>query len=652
MEQINGIDEYLEKLGRYSIYEDVFYRGQLEKYPSISSSISRDVGFIKNEAYIYCEAIEMELDEFKDLKDPIEKLAKMQHYGIPTRLIDLTIDPLIALFFAVQNISDESPSNVHVFIQPKKSLNDKRVKLLALLATLNSYEIDSIKAEYTECYSEGITNEEVLEFVSTGAFIEHSECLQKYNKRLYCQKGTFAICGNRIEDKKILKAVLALDAIKPSMTMRIPFEQKYAVKQELNDKYNINETTIYPEFPSVSGFLKEKYRDKKFNSDGAYTIFDVKDISHVGAKRVSVVAVLNKIMRIEEVKCVGEIIIDQYIGKYDVVWLNLAKNGDDYITSNWIIRGQWIRESLDSKFKPFAIGESNSEGYIWKVGSSYSTLSDYYSEYTFKDDKMLYIQNVRTLAEFERYYYDMVNAFGKDDFKLLVNLSTEYASEITTIFMKFGGYGRSKTIEFDRYLDNFQELALHLDNIVLWLKRDDLSPRDKEYQITICFKDAKKHFDKIQKKAMFWKEKIRLSDDEFENFDLGKIEKKKYQFEPTIPLSPNAIEVSFDLDITMNTSNAISVSGLTNLFDRASLMLSIRNSKGLLLGQSKSEVENGSFNFGPFTRNGFRYEIGNYQAEITLAIPSVQNKEFTAQAGIEYENLKGDCVVRDGIAPM
>ena len=61
-------------------------------------------------------------DEFQGQRSTFQILAKMQHYGLPTRLLDISSNPLISLFFAVEG--DEKTGSVDgefvIFSIPQK----------------------------------------------------------------------------------------------------------------------------------------------------------------------------------------------------------------------------------------------------------------------------------------------------------------------------------------------------------------------------------------------------------------------------------------------------------------------------------------------------------------------------------------------------
>lgn len=94
-----------------------FYRGQSDATWSLTPGIYRDTQLAKNEAKIFSDTISDFPEEFSNCETPFEQLVKMQHYSVPTRLLDVTTNPLVALFFACQEVKDKPLSNVPVGVE-------------------------------------------------------------------------------------------------------------------------------------------------------------------------------------------------------------------------------------------------------------------------------------------------------------------------------------------------------------------------------------------------------------------------------------------------------------------------------------------------------------------------------------------------------
>jgi len=83
-----------------NVSSGTLYRGQANSSWRQCPSLYRDGLFHKEQALI-SELRRVRPDEFNGLSR-FDILVKMQHYGLPTRLLDMTHNPLVALFFACE----------------------------------------------------------------------------------------------------------------------------------------------------------------------------------------------------------------------------------------------------------------------------------------------------------------------------------------------------------------------------------------------------------------------------------------------------------------------------------------------------------------------------------------------------------------------
>jgi FRG domain. len=651
MIQANSIKKYLQVLSRYNNYNNLYLRGQLEKYQTIQPTIARNETLKENENKIYNEALTMANNDFKGLNHPIEKLAKMQHYGIPTRLIDLTINPLIALFFAVQDSESESAGNVYIYLPKEFDMESKEAKALSLLAITEDYSFDNLCSIYRKEYNEDILPKELKMLITKPLFIKHNEKLRKSNERLYNQKGAFVICNNKIQNDFITRDIITLDAIAPNAVIRIPYEYKEIVKSELDSIYKINETIIYPEFTSVSNYLKTKYSKPNIMCDEKYNIIEEKEQSILCAKRISIIATLTDNINILQIKKLAFNIIKRYQQNYDVIWVFIAKNGDDYIMRNWIFRAQWISKKLDPKFRPLTLKQNENNEYYYQEADSYSTLSDYYAEHVFQDDKLLLVCHKKILDIIYPVFVDLSKAADANDLVTLKTLIDKYQKNINYYYFKINDFGHSRNASFDEYLYLFDYAINAMDNLHLWCENSKLNNYSLMSELKKSLKEAANNFSQIIKKYNHWENIFNVTIIDYNNATLDTIKKKEYQYTQTIPISETAINVNFVINVNVNKDNTFFINGKTNLFDNASLMLSIRDNNEKLHSQGKTIVTQGYFQFPQMSNMGNGYPSGVYKAEITLSLPCAQSNEFVEKAGIEYENLKGEYVNRTGTGP-
>jgi len=102
------LSEFIEKIVQRDkeAGTQTFYRGHANKDWSLLPSIFRTPNGVEKEHLLFRDMVAHEPQSFSECKSALDYLVQMQHYGLPTRLLDMTMNPLVALYFACQSVGD------------------------------------------------------------------------------------------------------------------------------------------------------------------------------------------------------------------------------------------------------------------------------------------------------------------------------------------------------------------------------------------------------------------------------------------------------------------------------------------------------------------------------------------------------------------
>lgn len=107
---VRSVAQFVELSTWFSLDDKVIFRGQAENWPLIPFVGRNRVGssVLWHEKGIFDEFVRQAVPYLNiDLGNDWQRLALAQHNGLPTRLLDWTENPLVALWFAVKDVSSE-----------------------------------------------------------------------------------------------------------------------------------------------------------------------------------------------------------------------------------------------------------------------------------------------------------------------------------------------------------------------------------------------------------------------------------------------------------------------------------------------------------------------------------------------------------------
>ena len=128
---LTGFIEKFEQYSSNSKYLLNCYRGQRDaSWPTVAGIFRPEFKeLLSNEKRAVRDLISVQPHEFASDETMFDKLVRMQHFGLPTRLLDVSLNALVALYFATDPGSrSEKPSDgmVTAFAIPQERENTRR----------------------------------------------------------------------------------------------------------------------------------------------------------------------------------------------------------------------------------------------------------------------------------------------------------------------------------------------------------------------------------------------------------------------------------------------------------------------------------------------------------------------------------------------
>ena len=234
-----------------------FFRGHSDEEYKIIPSIFRN-GIIKYENIMFHEAIRNKAEQFSENMSTFDKLVKMQHYELPTRLLDITTNPLVALFFACKG---NNTKNGVVLIFPMlseqiKYYDSDSVSILSNLAKRpNDFRFSTDKETLVYDIKQDKPNFRG-EHLDLDA-IQNVLCVlpRLNNERIIHQQGAFFIFGM---DKTKDKPAQFKDT---PIKITVKAENKKDILKELQI-LGIDEASLFPEIDRMLKQIKLNYSNK------------------------------------------------------------------------------------------------------------------------------------------------------------------------------------------------------------------------------------------------------------------------------------------------------------------------------------------------------------------------------------------------------
>ncbi len=254
------------------------YRGHANEIYTLSPSIFRRPITRESEHLLLRELVAAHPEDFVADSSALEMLVRMQHYTLPTRLLDVSMNPLVALYFACESakkrvrstdpryktMTVEADGEVIILTVDRNRLryfDSDKVSCIANLARLSHDLKETINTTLPQdAFNAHLPIKRLLHFVRQEKASFEPEIIptdlddivlvkpKQSNKRILAQAGAFFAFGLVQELVDGNRAGVAIERL------TVVGEKKGEILEDL-DKLGINEKTMFPEIDRAARYL-------------------------------------------------------------------------------------------------------------------------------------------------------------------------------------------------------------------------------------------------------------------------------------------------------------------------------------------------------------------------------------------------------------
>ncbi len=280
---LNTISIFKSSCQNYNEEIVIYFRGESRCKWKLHPSVMRKNKFMVSEDKMLLDLVSRRPKEFIDMNSALEQWMLAQHHGLPTRFLDITKNPSVALYHACEK-NDSDDGQLHIFMVPQKLIkpfNSDTVSVISNFARLAQNHQEALLGrsapavplgptpKNTTKYSESINklyslirNEKPYfkEKINPKDFYRVFIIEPKYSsERVRAQSGAFLASAfhERFEVDQILKFNKEIPVFF-HYQFTIPNTQKESIMDELRT-LNITYETLFPGLGASAQTITEHY---------------------------------------------------------------------------------------------------------------------------------------------------------------------------------------------------------------------------------------------------------------------------------------------------------------------------------------------------------------------------------------------------------